>query len=226
MGTTCASCHSTADWHRIDPGRFDHGKTRFPLTGRHEKVACAGCHARGPGGMKFQGTPFASCASCHKDPHAGRLGANCAGCHTTAGFDRIQAGQFDHDRTGFSLRGKHAEVKCDSCHRPGAPKPLKHARLHRLPRRPPRGAARGPGGRRALRVVPRRQRLRARALSAEDHSRTRMPLTGAHLAVACDACHREGRARSVAGDRGSASARRAAAHRADAVRLHGLFGLP
>jgi hypothetical protein len=27
--------------------------------------------------------------------------------------------------------------------------------------------------------------------SIEDHARTRLPLTGAHLAVACDACHRE-----------------------------------
>ena len=191
MGAACASCHSTAGWNRIDPGRFDHGKTRFPLTGRHEKVACAGCHARGPGGMKFQGTAFASCASCHKDPHAGRLGANCAGCHTTAGFDRIQSGQFDHDRTGFPLRGQHAEVKCDSCHRPGRPRPLKHARCTDCheDRHAGQLASRADGGRcESCHDVSGFEPAR---FSVEEHARTRMPLTGAHLAVACDACHRE-----------------------------------
>jgi hypothetical protein len=191
MGASCTSCHSTAGWHRIDPGRFDHGKTRFPLGGRHEKVACARCHARGGGPMKFQGTPFQTCASCHKDPHAGRLGANCAGCHTTAGFERIQAGQFDHDRTGFPLRGEHAEVKCDSCHRPGRPRPLKHARCTDCheDRHAGQLAGRADGGRcESCHDV---SGFKPARFSPDDHARTRMPLTGAHLAVPCDSCHRE-----------------------------------
>jgi len=192
LGASCASCHGTAGWHRIDPGRFDHGKTRFPLTGRHEKVACAGCHARTPGaGMKFQGTPFQTCASCHKDPHAGRLGTSCAGCHTTAGFERIQPGQFDHDRTGFPLRGEHVEVKCDSCHRPGRPRPLKHARCTdcHQDRHAGQLAGRADGGRcESCHDV---TGFKPPRFTPDDHARTRLPLTGAHLAVACDACHRE-----------------------------------
>jgi hypothetical protein len=191
MGPTCATCHSTAAWSRIDAGRFDHGKTRFPLTGRHEKVACADCHTRGPGGMKFQGTSFASCASCHEDPHAGRLGANCAGCHTTADFDRIQPGQFDHSRTGYPLEGKHADAECDSCHRPGRPGPLRHARCTDCHEDRHMGqlAGRADGGRcESCHDVGGFQPPR---FSVEDHARTRMPLAGAHLAVACDACHRE-----------------------------------
>lgn len=191
MGTACASCHSTAGWHRIDPGRFDHDKTRFPLTGRHEKVACAGCHARGGGPMKFQGTPFATCASCHRDPHGGRLGNACATCHITAGFERIQAGQFDHDRTGFPLRGEHAEVQCDACHRPGRPRPLQHARCTdcHQDRHAGQLASRPDGGRcESCHDV---TGFKPPRFSPDDHARTRMPLTGAHLAVACDACHRE-----------------------------------
>lgn len=192
MGTACASCHDPMGWQRIAPGRFDHGRTRFPLTGRHEGVACSGCHTRGAGGaLKFEGTPFASCASCHKDPHAGRLGAVCATCHTTAGFDRIQPGQFDHARTAFPLYGKHADVKCDSCHRTGRPRPLRHARCTDCheDRHAGQLAGRPDGGRcESCHDV---NGFEPARFSAEDHARTRMPLTGAHLAVPCDACHRE-----------------------------------
>jgi hypothetical protein len=192
MGPRCESCHNTASFSRIEPGRFDHGRTRFPLTGLHQKVACAGCHARGPAGaMKFQGLAFQTCASCHADPHQGRLGTACATCHTTAGWERVQAGRFDHGRTDFPLRGQHAQVKCDSCHRPGRPRRLPHAACTDCheDRHAGQLAGRADGGRcESCHDVAGFERPR---FSAEDHAKTRLPLTGAHLAVPCDACHRE-----------------------------------
>ena len=190
MGARCDSCHSTAGWTRIEPGRFDHSRTRFPLTGRHEKVSCDACHRR-EGRARFAGTPFQTCASCHRDPHAGRLGTACATCHTTAGWERVQSGAFDHDRTRFPLRGRHAAVACDSCHRPGRTRAMAHAsctdchadrHAGQLSHRADRGrceSCHDVGG-----WTPAR-------FSAADHAKTKLPLTGAHLAVACDACHRE-----------------------------------
>ncbi len=200
MGARCDTCHTTAGWTRIEPGRFDHSRTRFPLTGRHEKVSCDSCHRR-EGRTRFAGTPFQTCASCHTDPHAGRLGAACATCHGTAGWQRVQAGAFDHGRTRFPLRGRHAGVACESCHRPGRPRAMAHAactdchadrHAGQLADRPDRGrceSCHDVSGWKPARF------------SVEDHAKTRQPLTGAHLAVPCDACHREVATASLPGVR-------------------------
>ena len=76
FGATCQSCHSTAGWKEGARARFDHGKTGFPLTGRHRNVACASCHrTRGSSGeVVFNRMAHGKCTDCHKDPHRGRLG--------------------------------------------------------------------------------------------------------------------------------------------------------
>ncbi len=75
------SCHDQAAWK---PARgFDHQKTAFPLTGEHQQVACASCHpkkaAPQPGDadgafLQLRGIAHSTCASCHRDAHAGRMG--------------------------------------------------------------------------------------------------------------------------------------------------------
>ncbi|HAQ64578.1 MAG TPA: cytochrome C [Bacteroidales bacterium] len=40
--TDCARCHDTKSF--LPASRFDHGATRFPLDGKHNTVACSGCH--------------------------------------------------------------------------------------------------------------------------------------------------------------------------------------
>ena len=65
--------------------RFDHSKTKFPLTGRHTKVACEDCHKK-----SLENTPTA-CIACHKkdDVHRGRR-PDCARCHTTNNWGQIR----------------------------------------------------------------------------------------------------------------------------------------
>jgi hypothetical protein len=41
LGTNCASCHKETFWKDT---YFDHKKTKFPLEGRHQKLACNACH--------------------------------------------------------------------------------------------------------------------------------------------------------------------------------------
>jgi hypothetical protein len=83
---TCASCHQADDPHRGQfDGRdcadchtvesflvegFDHGRTRFPLDGAHERASCAVCHAAEAG----DGAPFVryrplgvECTDCHQE---------------------------------------------------------------------------------------------------------------------------------------------------------------
>ena len=56
------------------------------------------------------------CFDCHKtnDPHKGRLGETCEGCHSEETWRRVKP--FDHSKTKFSLVGAHGEVACANCH--------------------------------------------------------------------------------------------------------------
>ena len=132
----CASCHpdhaglefALVGWPGGVPERFDHGRTGWPLEGSHERTKCADCHTaklrvsraaalsqrRGPDwgwvGLERQ------CVTCHEDVHGGRLGTKCGDCHVTTRFAVISRARFNHDRTRYPLRGRHAEVACEKCH--------------------------------------------------------------------------------------------------------------
>jgi hypothetical protein len=109
LGPKCADCHTDSSWKEA---RFDHDHTRFPLRNKHVPVACSACHA----GEKFQDTPR-ECVSCHRkdDAHKGRFGAKCESCHDDRNW---KPSTFDHGRDAhFALKGKHAAVRCESCHR-------------------------------------------------------------------------------------------------------------
>lgn len=120
LGTGCKSCHFEGfPWSQVV---FDHDRTsKFKLEGRHEAVACNGCHVNAPKTYK----PLeVSCVSCHgqQDKHQGALGESCEKCHDPAGGARL----FDHNSmTDYVLEGKHARTACASCHyqrAPGAPR--------------------------------------------------------------------------------------------------------
>jgi hypothetical protein len=115
----CGGCHGEESWKVTG---FDHSRTRYPLSGRHAAVPCAGCHPRAsaaPGAqLVFAGRPL-DCAGCHKDVHAGQLAVAgvtaCERCHDTAAF--APARGFDHARDSrYALDGRHAGVPCAGCH--------------------------------------------------------------------------------------------------------------
>jgi len=108
-GRKCEDCHSPREWKKV---RFDHAKdTKFPLHGKHEKVACEACH---------QGDVYADlakdCFSCHRtnDVHQGKQGQKCENCHNEQGWTKKIT--FDHDVTRFPLLGLHAAASCEDCH--------------------------------------------------------------------------------------------------------------
>ena len=113
FGADCAACHQTQSWKTT---KVDHGRTRFPLAGRHATTPCERCHASPPLKAKLS---FGTCASCHRDPHRGTFTQDCASCHDPKGW---KGAPFDHARrTRFPLTERHAEVPCASCHKPKGP---------------------------------------------------------------------------------------------------------
>jgi hypothetical protein len=193
----CPACHTFEAWSPAP--RFDHASTRFPLTGRHAALACARCHAveAGPPGQGDRpGAQPRNCAGCHQDVHQGRFGNACASCHSTAGWRKVDRAGFDHDRTAYPLRGRHAAVACDACHGPGRPRPS-HDRCEACHADAHLGqlATRADVGRcEACHDV---SGFSPSAFTLTHHQATRYPLEGAHKAVACLDCHRRIPARTL-----------------------------
>jgi hypothetical protein len=108
LGEDCSTCHRSDDttFAQARP-RFDHRTTGFALERRHAVQNCAACHA------VAGGAPQPRCDSCHVDPHSAQLGTICEDCHAP---DRWRLARFDHDATGWVLRGAHFTASCGECH--------------------------------------------------------------------------------------------------------------
>jgi cytochrome b subunit of formate dehydrogenase len=95
---------------------FSHEKALFLLEGQHRDAACEDCHMQEEQDFSYIGIDFASCASCHADPHQDEQAAVCRECHTPDTWsyaDKV----FDHEReASFALKGKHRDLSCQACH--------------------------------------------------------------------------------------------------------------
>lgn len=177
-GKKCADCHSEKGWeHAI----YDHGKTKFPLRNRHEKVSCAACHR---GNVKEEKLPK-DCYGCHKhnDAHAGKEGKKCERCHNDAGWKKNVV--FDHDITKFPLVGLHAVAPCEACH-----SSTKYVGTKRgcLECHEKNDDHKGKLGEKCERC----HNPNGWKLWRFDHDRgTDFRLEGAHKGIVCVACHRE-----------------------------------
>lgn len=80
LGDDCAKCHQETLWKEA---RFDHGTTRFPLTDKHQGVACYACHTN----QTYKNAPMA-CIACHlvNDVHDSKPDERCERCHNAAGW--------------------------------------------------------------------------------------------------------------------------------------------
>ncbi|MEZ4699294.1 MAG: cytochrome c3 family protein [Rhodothermales bacterium] len=115
IGVGCDACHKTEGWTPLrEPLAFSHSmQTGFPLTGSHNRVACASCHID----LRFDEPAVAAteCATCHVDVHQGAYLEACVDCHNTTLFQDVE-GIAIHTRTSFPLTGTHAQLNCTSCH--------------------------------------------------------------------------------------------------------------
>jgi hypothetical protein len=207
-GKDCVRCHlehngenfQLIHWEPSDKN-FDHRTTGYALEGKHATVTCEQCHtpARMLSTLKpliqfkdlsksfFGQSP--NCTPCHSDPHKGQLGGECSKCHNVESWKSAQV--FDHSKTRYPLKGLHVKVPCENCHKPdtpGAPPRYKDMKFDTCA---------------SCHADPHRGEFKkscdschsTRAWKAQlpgfdfDHSKTKYPLTGKHLQVACSACH-------------------------------------
>ncbi|MDP2804597.1 MAG: cytochrome c3 family protein, partial [Gallionellaceae bacterium] len=112
FGIKCEACHVEKGWKEI---HFDHGKTKFPLLGKHQSpLKCVSCHK---GDLYKDKLPM-DCFSCHEkdDKHKGQEGKKCETCHNEKDWKTTT---FKHNSMSkFPLLGGHAVVEkdCKKCH--------------------------------------------------------------------------------------------------------------
>ncbi len=192
----CENCHNTGGWKNNHPGSgFDHSATKFALAGKHAAQACSACHK---GSDFHRPIAHARCMDCHKDQHAGQFaaraaGADCAACHSESGFKPTRFDRAAHSGSAFPLEGRHAEAKCEQCHKPeGAATVYKtgklvcsacHADKHG-------GQFGGAPYNNRCELCHTVAGFRPDTFSIDRHATTQFPLAGKHIAVACRDCHK------------------------------------
>ncbi len=174
----CEDCHPDASrWEVPD---FDHDRTRYRLQGAHTRVACEDCHKAN----KTDPIPT-RCEGCHTDVHKGQFAPKgCDDCHTVQSFAMRD---FDHSRTNFPLKGKHALNTCESCHGQGRQAryvDLAHADCDDCHQDEHLGRFQ-PTDCKACHVED------GFELQVFDHDDTTFPHTGKHVGLDCNKCHRD-----------------------------------
>lgn len=181
----CFACHPDGS----EDGSFNHITSNFPLTGNHLTANCQDCHDGG-----YQNTPT-ECQQCHNDVYTGAinpnhteagLGQNCEECHSSNGWT---PSTFMHSSTGFELTGAHVTPQCSSCHvgtTAGLTGVCYDCHLDVYTTAPDHLAQNYP-----------QDCTVCHSTTAWDdatfnHDNTAFPLTGGHLATACNDCHESG----------------------------------
>ncbi len=198
----CQDCHTTAGWKRLTSGfNFDHSTTKYPLTGKHATVACAACHANGDFKKPL---PVADCMDCHKDDHNGQFAGRtkkgeCSECHTVDGWKPSLFGVKEHATSKYPLEGRHVRVECAKCHIPAGKDTIykvKFANCMDCHKDAHDGQFAAAPYRNRCESCHTVQDFHRSLFTLAKHHETKFALTGAHVAVPCNDCHKVGITRS------------------------------
>ncbi len=210
FGPDCGTCHGAGSWREIREESFDHDRTRYPLGGAHRGLECAKCHdAERAWGAR---PAYARCDDCHVDAHAGRAtlagqSVDCDACHSVRWFRPSTYTAARHRESTYPLEGRHAKVKCESCHaRSTTAAAVREFGTAGVDLRPSRAACAdchsdahagqlagrsfaGHPGPADCSVCHDVDGFRPSLFTVADHRESRFPLEGRHAEATCAACH-------------------------------------
>lgn len=136
------------------------------------------------------GATASSCIKCHSD-------------HNGENFSLVRwdPKALDHSKTGYRLDGKHATLACNRCHNPGKIAPAERSTiLMKDVSRSYLGLSQSctgchedkHHGQLGLRCEQCHNTNDWKVNKVFDHSKTKYPLTGAHVSINCQKCHAKG----------------------------------
>ncbi len=198
FGANCEQCHTVRGWQESLQALRTH-ENRFPLIGAHAALTCDDCH-KGAGAGQFQGLST-DCIACHTQTRAEAKFPNhqsagfpttCQACHT---MDSWLGANFDHAKfTGFALTGVHATLDCTACHLGGNFNVTStacascHLKDYTGAQNPNHVQAGFPQD-----CAICHNTANWTSTTFNHTTFTSFPLTGAHVNVACNQCHVNGR---------------------------------
>ncbi len=232
LSPNCVECHRTTRFTDV-AGASVHQQTAFPLSGAHLQITCDACHPGDERGVFA--TRDVACVSCHQldyesadpiDHVAAGFPTVCESCHNTVAWG--YAVRFDHVTAGngFPLEGRHAAIRCQSCHDPATMQPI-------FPTRDPNdcyGCHQSDYAREHGSAFPTTCSDCHTVWGWEgadfDHDKVapQFPLSGPHASVDCDGCHRTNDWSLIFQPAGADDCY--ACHAADFEREHGGSGFP
>ncbi len=191
----CEFCHSEGsgnsstrqNWARLKVETRDHKKyAKYDAEGAHAKLACATCHK----GLKSTPEKGADgeCTACHNNIHGEKWVEKkpCEKCHTQERWTPLTVENKDHKSwSRFDLTGRHLQLDCVRCHRDLAEIPQQrvcgycHTDFHEQEK----GVSRGKNCAQCHNT--------SSWQDSFDHNKTKFPLTGQHVEVECEKCHKE-----------------------------------
>lgn len=212
LNTLCITCHEDVHVKTLSPNcqnchtgdafkpasKFVHSNAKFALNGKHTEVPCLKCHPvtvkNGRNFQHFTGIQFVGCVSCHKDPHENKFGQNCSQCHGEVSFKTIkQIGQFDHNKTGYPLQGRHLQVNCKSCHKNGITAQVRHEKCidcHKDYHKNQFAERKSGSDCSDCHDV---EGFNHFSFTIDQHNQLSFQLQGSHLATPCFDCHKKGK---------------------------------
>ncbi len=192
LSGNCVSCHTMEAFSPAS--KFSHQSARFRLKGKHTMVNCSKCHKveikNEVRFQRFSNIPFENCTSCHIDVHDNKFGQDCKKCHSEESFVSLQLlKNFDHNKTGYVLKGKHAEVDCKSCHKQSFTKMLPHNSCTDCHSDYHKGQLKTPGKVYSCNQCHTVSGFSPSSYTLEKHQTANFILTGAHEPIPCFSCH-------------------------------------
>jgi hypothetical protein len=185
--TQCEQCHNSNSWSE---SMFNHSNTAFPLTGAHVATECVACHTAG-----YSGTPTL-CNTCHTKNYneaqnpshiAAGISNTCETCHNTSTWI---PSLFNHtNTTGFALTEGHSGRQCSDCHignTTSATSACYSCHQANYNQAPNHLAQKFPT------TCEQCHNSNSWSETVFNHNNTAFPLTGAHVATECAACHTAG----------------------------------
>jgi len=113
----CSTCHTVNGFTQFSYTIDQHNETVFPLKGSHVATPCFACHKKQEK-WKFKEIGK-TCKDCHENIHLNIISdkyypeSNCESCHN---LNRWIGVTFDHKKTQFELEGAHTKQTCRDCH--------------------------------------------------------------------------------------------------------------
>lgn len=188
----CLKCHNQTGFSPAP--KFNHAETDFKLVGAHQSVDCEKCHPiTSRNGTKFQQFTdilHKTCTHCHEDIHNNKFGQDCLRCHTQNSFKTIKnRSAFDHSQTNFPLKGQHASLNCQQCHKEKLTDPLAHNHCYNCHTDYHNGEFTRNGQQKDCNACHTEKTFSPSTFDIERHNHY-FALNGAHLATPCIDCHK------------------------------------